>query len=143
MSPFPNDAPVRRIGLSLLNTALVSLALAAGANAAPLTLRWSDTSANEYGFKIERATSPAGPYVQIATTPADVTSYVDDAPNFSTSYVYRVRAYNAGGDSAYSNTATATTPPPPNTAPTISAIADQSMNEDGATAALAFTIGDA
>jgi len=40
-------------------------------------------------------------------------------------------------------TVTAPNPAPTNTAPTISAIADQTVNESGATGALAFTIGDA
>lgn len=121
---------------------LLALGLTLKLSAAPLTLRWGDTSSNEYGFRIERADSAAGPFVQIATTGPGVTSYVDDAPAYATTYVYRVRAFNAGGDSGYSNTATGTTPPPPNAAPVISAIADQVIPEDGATAALAFTIAD-
>jgi hypothetical protein len=38
-----------------------------------------------------------------------VTSYGNTGLDASTTYAYRVRAYNAGGDSGYSNTASTTT----------------------------------
>jgi fibronectin type 3 domain-containing protein len=77
-----------------------------------VTLSWADNSSNETGFKIER--SPDGTnFSQVATVGTDTTSYLDTALNFGTNYFYRVRATNSFGDSAYTNTASVTTPVPP------------------------------
>jgi pectate lyase len=73
-----------------------------------INLGWSDNSNNEDGFKIERSTDGVN-FTQIATVGANVTSYPNTGLAAATTYYYRVRAYNAGGDSGYSNTASATT----------------------------------
>ena len=66
------------------------------------------------GFKIERCTGAGcSDFAQIATVGANVTSYSNTGLTASTSYSYRVRAYNAAGDSGYSNTASAVTPAAP------------------------------
>jgi fibronectin type 3 domain-containing protein len=80
---------------------------ATAASASQINLSWSDNSSNETGFKVERATSSAGPWGQIGTTAA--ASYADTGLSGSTTYWYRVRAYNTAGNSGYSNTASATT----------------------------------
>jgi len=77
--------------------------------AAQLTLGWVDNSTDETGFKIERGSSVSGPFTQVGTTGADISSYVDSGLADVTSYCYRVRAYNGGGDSAYTNVACAMT----------------------------------
>ena len=69
------------------------------------TLAWTDNSSNETGFKIERSTSSSSGFVQIATVGANVTTFTFTGAFSSTVYYYRVRAYNAEGDSAYSNIA--------------------------------------
>ncbi len=74
-----------------------------------INLAWTDNSSNETGFKIERKTGSGGTYSQIATVGANVTSYSGTGLNPITTYFYRVRATNAGGDSAYTNEASATT----------------------------------
>ena len=74
-----------------------------------IDLAWTDASANESVFKIERRQGAAGTFTQIATAAANATGYSDTGLAASTSYSYRVRAAGAGGDSAYSNTATSTT----------------------------------
>jgi hypothetical protein len=71
-----------------------------------VTLTWKDNSNNESGFSIERANySPGAPgtYQEIGTVRAGVVTFTDPAgyPGYSS---YRVRAFNAGGYSAYSNT---------------------------------------
>src|SRR5206468_695314 len=71
---------------------------------------WTDNANNETGFKIERSPNGSG-WSQIATVGANVTTYTDTTLNHNKTYYYRVRATNAIGDSAYSNTANATTPP--------------------------------
>jgi len=67
------------------------------------SLAWDDKSNNEDGFKIERKTGPAGTWSQIATVGTDVTTFENSGLSESTTYSYRVRAYNSAGDSAYSN----------------------------------------
>ena len=74
-----------------------------------INLAWSDNSSNETGFKVERKTGMYGAYGQIATTGANTTSYQDTGLMAGTLYYYRVCATNAGGDSSYSNEASATT----------------------------------
>jgi hypothetical protein len=83
-------------------------------NATEIDLYWADNSDNESGFKIERCTGfGCTNFVQIATVGANVSSYWDMGLLASTTYTYRVRAYSAGGNSDYSNTATAATSSPP------------------------------
>jgi carboxypeptidase T len=111
-----------------------------------IDLAWADNSNNESGFKIERcAGAGCSSLAQIATVSAGVTSYSDIGLASSTSYSYRVRAYNAAGDSGYSNTASATTavaPVPPAAPTNLKATAasirqidlswtDNSTNEEG------------
>jgi hypothetical protein len=76
-----------------------------------IDLSWEDNSNNESGFKVERCTdSPCSDaFVQIASVGAGVTSYSNTGLQASTTHTYRVRAFNAGGDSDYSSTAFATT----------------------------------
>jgi hypothetical protein len=106
-----------------------------------IDLAWTDNSDNEDGFRIERD-SGAG-FAEIATAGAGVQSYSDCGLTTNTQYVYRVRAYNTGGNSGYSGTATATTHPEPPAAPSSLAAsalsashcglswADNSSNESG------------
>jgi outer membrane protein assembly factor BamB len=73
-------------------------------------LAWHDSSSNETGFSIERCTGAAcTSFVQIAKVRANVESATDrSVPGIGT-YRYRVRAYNASGDSAFSNRVTVQT----------------------------------
>ena len=75
-----------------------------------INLAWADNSSDEAGFKIERCTGVGCTnFSQVATVGANVASYSNTSLTAATSYTYRVRATNAGGDSAYSNIASATT----------------------------------
>ena len=75
-----------------------------------MNLTWTDSDTTETGFKIERCTGVGGSdFAQITTVAANVTSYSNTGLTASTSYSYRVRAYNTAGNSDYSNTATAVT----------------------------------
>ena len=83
---------------------------ATAVSSSQINLAWVDSATTEQGFKIERCTGAGcSNFTQIATVGANVTSYSNTGLAASTSYSYRVRAYNGGGDSAYSNTASATT----------------------------------
>ncbi|MBU1487256.1 gliding motility-associated C-terminal domain-containing protein, partial [bacterium] len=73
-------------------------------------LSWQDNSDNEEGFKIERKMA-GGVWKEIAIVETNVINYSDSSgldPNTTCSY--RVKAYNAKGDSDYSNETSVTTP---------------------------------
>ena len=78
-----------------------------------INLSWQDNSDNEDGFKIERRSGSTGWWAQIALTAANATAYTDTGLLPGTTYFYRVRAANPGGDSDYSNETSATTPAMP------------------------------
>jgi predicted phage tail protein len=74
-------------------------------SASQITLTWTDQSTSEADFQIERKTGAGGTYAQIGTVGANVTTYSDSGLAEGTTYFYRVRAFNAAGNSAYSNEA--------------------------------------
>ncbi|MCH7962842.1 MAG: phytase [Bacteroidetes bacterium] len=108
-----------------------------------IDLSWTDNSSNEDGFRIERKLGPGGVYTEIATVGANVTTYQDTGRTANTEYCSRVRAYNTGGNSGYSNEDCAITNPTVPTSPgNLTAEAtgvdevtlnwtDNSNNEDG------------
>ena len=91
-------------------------ATAAGSD--QINLVWTDNALDESGFEIERSLDNVN-FSLLTTTGVDVTGYSDSGLTASTTYWYRVRAWNASGQSAWSNTGSDTTdaPPPPPAAP--------------------------
>src|SRR5205807_6721667 len=75
-----------------------------------VSLSWADNANNESGFLVERSTDGGATFTQVASLGANVSGYADANLSPSTPYSYRVRATNSAGNSAYSNTASATTP---------------------------------
>lgn len=93
-------------------TGLVATAVndqAVGSGIGKIDLSWTDISASELGFKIERKIDFGGSYSEIATVGVDVVTYSDTTIVDNTDYYYQVRSYTAGGNSAYSNESNATT----------------------------------
>jgi YD repeat-containing protein len=74
-----------------------------------ITLRWTDNSNNETGFKVERSTDGGATFSLLATVGAEVASYPNSGLTANTTYFYRVKATNGVGDSSPSNTVSATT----------------------------------
>lgn len=93
----PSDVPIAPSSLS-----------AATISTSQIDLSWTDTFYGEQGFKIERKESGED-YSQIATVGENVTTYSDTSLDEATTYYYRVRAYNAAGNSDFSNEANTTT----------------------------------
>jgi hypothetical protein len=108
-------------------TAPASLtATAAGTNR--INLAWTDTAgAVAAGFYVERALASAGPWVQLDTLAAGVASYANTNLYPGSTWYYRVRSYNADGNSAYSSVASATTA---NTPPVLAAISNRAIAEN-------------
>ena len=63
-----------------------------------VNLNWGDQSSNETAFKIERSTN-GGSWSLLVETGANVTTYSDSGLNASTTYLYRIWAYNSAGNS--------------------------------------------
>jgi hypothetical protein len=80
-------------------------------------LTWTDASANETSFELERRTD-TGIYTRVARPTANATTFRDSRLTPSIRYRYRLRAINAAGNSAYSNQAVVTTLSAAPTAPT-------------------------
>src|SRR6266567_6112401 len=112
------------VALGLVNLLLTTSALAGkptGLPAAPsnlaatavsasqINLGWQDNSSNESGFNIQRAPTSSGAWTQIGSVGAGATTYADTGLSASTTYYYRVYAYNSKGNSGYSAVAVATT----------------------------------
>jgi acid phosphatase type 7 len=73
-----------------------------------IRLQWSDLSSNEEGFEIERSRDGTS-FTLVASAAANTAVYTDSGLSRNTRYYYRIRAFNGGGSSGYSNTASAKT----------------------------------
>lgn len=63
-------------------------------------LSWSDVSDDEESFTIQRAFDPGGPWTEVVVVDEDGTAYADTAAPAG-DLVYRIRASNAAGESAW------------------------------------------
>jgi hypothetical protein len=86
---------------------------------AQLKLTWTDNSADEVGFRIERSTDGGLSFARVQTLAANTVEFTDTGLTPATAYTYRVRSTSAGCDSTPSPTATASTKPQPVTPPTL------------------------
>ena len=123
VTPFPTGSAchTQGCGAGLVN-AMAAVTKAKGGPMAPInlqtaavaanqiTLRWTDTTSDETGFKVERCQGAGCTnYAQIGTVGVNGTSYTDAGLTANTSYSYRVRTTKNGIDSAPSNVAAGNT----------------------------------
>jgi titin len=87
-------------------------------NSNQINLSWTDNSSNESGFRILRRLTSATAFTQIATVPANSTTYSVTGLNPSTSYTFAVAAVGVFGTVATSASVAASTPANPMIAPT-------------------------
>ena len=74
-----------------------------------IDLAWVNTDNSQTSLKLERSTDGGTTFSPLATLAANVASYQDTGLTPATTYVYRIKAGNASGDSAPSTMATAAT----------------------------------
>ena len=91
-----------------------------------IQLDWTDNSDNEDGFKLEESFDGGIVYYQFDNVGPDIVTYTSTnyAPN--SPYFFRIRAFNGGGNSPYSNIANVFLPacsPTPTPTPTATATA--------------------
>ena len=108
----PYSCSVLALGASLAPTPAAPANLkAAAVSKTQINLSWTDNSNNETGFEIDRASNSSFTSGLVTTTVgANVTTYQATNLSGGKTYYFRVRAFNASGDSSFSNTASATTP---------------------------------
>lgn|GEM_PF-1556826 len=94
--------------LTLMPAAPTNLSANAGIVTKEINLYWTDNSATETGFSIERKTEGGIAFIEIATVGINETDYTDIAIATGVKYTYRVKALGAILNSDYSNTAQAT-----------------------------------
>ncbi|MHB8784442.1 MAG: fibronectin type III domain-containing protein, partial [Desulfobacteria bacterium] len=87
-------------------------ATAVAASPTLVNISWTDNSAFETGYRVERKVGTGGAYIVIATLPADSSSYADNSVSAGTYYSYRIQAVDnvTPTISAYSNETSVTTP---------------------------------
>lgn len=83
--------------------------LASAFSSSQININWTDNASDETGFEIEFSES-GGNYNLLASLGADTIAFSHTGLTPNTNYAYRVRALNANGYSAYSNTSNVTTP---------------------------------
>ncbi len=104
-SLYSNEAPVTTPALAI--PADPTNLVADAVSISQIDLTWNDNSAIEDGYRIERKTT--GDFEQLGAVGENVTAYSDiTLYSYTQTYVYRIIAYNAAGDSNDSNEASAT-----------------------------------
>ncbi|HAK96788.1 MAG TPA: hypothetical protein DCM87_17800 [Planctomycetes bacterium] len=126
LSPYSNEAAAVTWTPPPAPPAAPTDLRATAVGALQVSLQWKDNASNETGFRIERSLDAASGFALVAAAGANAVSHVDvSGLSASTTYFYRVCAYNDAGASAYTSTASVTTGVPSGT----QIIADHSIVE--------------
>jgi len=130
---LPNAAPV-----------ILTAVLQAGPQ---ILLTWTDKATNETGFVIERAIGSGTLTFTTLATPGPksgtgIVTYTDTAIGAGKTYTYRVKAVNAAGSSAYTNTASVVVPSIPAAPSNLTRFASKVGTGTKATATVTLTWRD-
>ena len=82
-----------------------------------VNLTWSDRASNESGFRIFRKTESDGSWAVIGSVGANITTFRNSGLSASTTYLYRITAWNSLGESASSMVVSVATPSTAGTTP--------------------------
>jgi hypothetical protein len=74
-----------------------------------VSLKWTDASTNEDGFRIERSNNPTTTWTLLGTVSHNIGTFTDTTAAPNTQYTYRLAAFNSIGSSSY-RSITAVTP---------------------------------
>jgi Fibronectin type III domain len=109
-------ARLSRIATTITYTPITAPTNLVGTATTSSQIRLTWTATSSVGYNVERSTNAVN-WTNVATTSNGVSQYYDVGLSASTTYYHRVRAYNSGGTSAYTNIATTTTADVPPSAP--------------------------
>ncbi|MEQ1558579.1 MAG: hypothetical protein ABL933_06490 [Methyloglobulus sp.] len=111
-SAYSNTATVSTTAATNTAPAAPSNLISSATTMNQVVLAWADNAINELSYLIERCKGAScANFAQVARVGANVTTYSNAGLSRNTSYSYRVRAANAKGKSAYSNTLSVKTLP--------------------------------
>ena len=85
-----------------------ALTATASVSSLSVILNWTDNATTEAGYKVERSTDGVN-FTEIENLPVNTITTIDNNVLASTTYYYRVYAYNIGMNSGFSNVAQVTT----------------------------------
>lgn len=108
-SDWSNEVSVTTPAAPLAAPSAPTLLMGVAGTPRSVEVNWNDNSSNEEGFRLERRAGN-GAWTQVKTLGMDAIKWMDETVSPATVYSYRVKAYNAGGESAWSNEFTVTTP---------------------------------
>ena len=97
------------VTVTTIPAALSKLTAKAKKGSAQVQLQWTSNSTNQSGFVVQRSSDGGVTWTTIAQLTGNPNTYTDTTARPKTTYTYRVCAYNALGDSPFSNLATVTT----------------------------------
>ncbi len=109
-SGYALTAPVVLPTIPAVPSGLTGTAVRSGKRA-NVSLAWLDNANNETGFQLERATNPAFTVgLNVTNLPADKLNLTQKGLYRGVTYYFRIRSYNTGGYSAWSNVFILVTP---------------------------------
>jgi len=82
---------------------------ATATSSSTINLGWTDNASNEIGQRIERSVGSNANYAFLTNVGVGITAFTDTGLIDGTQYYYRIKAFNAGGFSTYSNEQSAIT----------------------------------
>ncbi|MCB1120196.1 MAG: DUF1349 domain-containing protein [Verrucomicrobiae bacterium] len=104
-----NPAPGEETPVETVPNSPSTLSASLASDNKSINLSWTDNSDNESGFRVQRQTG-TGNFAAMSTLPAGSTSYQDNSITASTSFTYRVVAFNGVGNSGFTNSQQVTVP---------------------------------
>jgi chitodextrinase len=117
------EAFANAITNALPGTPLAPTALSASrAGTTAINIAWTDNATNEDGFKLYRSANDVNNFVVLKTLPANTAQFSDTGLFSNAVYYYKVKAYNVGTESTFSNEDSAKTG---NNLPVLAAVENQ------------------